>query len=113
LGADPQVKYTPQGKAVANFSLATNTVWKDAEGNKKEKTNWHHVVVWEKLADFAGKYLKKGNSVYIEGSIETRSYEDAGGVKKYITEIRATDIEMLGKRGEASEPAPAQEDLPF
>jgi len=128
LGADAQVKYTPSGKAVANFSVATNTVWKDAEGNQKEKTNWHRIVVWEKLAEFAGEYLKKGGSIYVEGSIETRSYEDANGVKRYVTEVKATDIEMLGRKGEAAEttesqppaegpgeahPAAGEDDLPF
>jgi single-strand DNA-binding protein len=108
LGADPQLKYTPSGRATVSFSLATNAVWKDQEGKQQEKTDWHRVVAWSKLAEIMGEYLKKGSSVFIEGRLQTRSYEDANGVKKYITEVVAQEMEMLGggKRSEgASEPA--------
>jgi single-strand DNA-binding protein len=127
LGADPQLKYTPSGRANVNFNLATNAVWKDQEGNQQEKTDWHRVSAWGKLAEIMGEWLKKGSYVYIEGRLQTRSYEDSNGVKKYITEVVATDLEMLGKKGEGapavaapSEEMPPQvgpqesgEDLPF
>jgi single-strand DNA-binding protein len=113
LGADPQLKYTPSGRANVNFNLATNAVWKDQEGNQQEKTDWHRVSAWGKLAEVMGEWLKKGSYVYIEGRLQTRSYEDNNGVKKYITEVVATDLEMLGKKGE-SEPteAPPTEEVP-
>ena len=99
LGADPQLKYTPSGKANANFNIATNFTWKDQEGNKQEKTDWHRVIAWGKLAEVMGEWLKKGSYVYIEGKLQTRSYDDNNGVKKWITEVIATDMEMLGKKG--------------
>ncbi|MFO7889136.1 MAG: single-stranded DNA-binding protein [bacterium] len=102
LGADPELKYTPSGTAVVNFRLATNLVWKDRDGNKKEKTNWHNIVAWRKLAEIIGEWVKKGSRIYIEGRIETRSYEDANGVKKWITEIVADSMEMLGDKGSGS-----------
>ena len=116
LGADPQLKYTPSGRANVNFNLATNAVWKDQEGNQQEKTDWHRVSAWGKLAEIIGEWLKKGSYVYIEGRLQTRSYEDSNGVKKYITEVVATDLEMLGKKGEgapASEEAPSSEEVPM
>jgi single-strand DNA-binding protein len=96
LGADPQLRYTPSGRAVVNFSIATNQVWKDQEGKQQEKTEWHRVVAWAKLAEIIGEWLKKGSNCYIEGRLQTRSYEDTSGVKKYITEVVATDLEMIG-----------------
>ncbi|MBN1783003.1 single-stranded DNA-binding protein [bacterium] len=129
LGADPQLKYTPSGRAFVNFSVATNQSWKDQDGNQQEKTEWHRVVAWSKLAEVVGEYLKKGSNVFIEGRLQTRSYDDANGVKRYITEIVANDLEMLGRKGEGadtggapdSEPPPPDEaappegedDLPF
>ena len=126
LGADPQLKYTPSGRANASFNLATNAVWKDQEGNQQERTDWHRITAWGKLAEVMGEWLKKGSAVYIEGRLQTRSYEDSNGVKKYITEVVATDMEMLGKKGETtqSEEAPPEDmnqeieggeedDLPF
>ncbi len=113
LGADPQLKYTPSGRANVNFNLATNAVWKDQEGNQQERTDWHRVSAWGKLAEIMGEWLKKGSYVYIEGRLQTRSYEDSNGVKKYITEVVATDLEMLGKKGEgAPSEAPSSEEMP-
>ena len=96
LGADPQLKYTPSGRANVNFNLATNASWKDQDGNNQERTDWHRIVAWGKLAEVIGEWLKKGSSVYIEGRLQTRSYDDQNGVKKYITEVVASDLEMLG-----------------
>ena len=113
LGADPQLKYTPSGKANANFNIATNFTWKDQDGNKQDKTDWHRVVAWGKLAEVMGEWLKKGSYVYIEGKLQTRSYDDSNGVKKWITEVVASDMEMLGKKsGEtgSEEPQPEIED---
>ncbi len=107
LGADPQLKYTPSGKANANFNIATNFTWKDQDGNKKDKTDWHRVVVWGKLAEVMGEWLKKGSYVYIEGRLQTRSYDDNNGVKKWVTEVVATDMEMLGRKNEQTESAGA------
>ena len=113
LGADPQLKYTPSGRANASFSLATNQVWKDQEGNQKDRTDWHRITAWGKLAEIMGEWLKKGSQVYIEGRLQTRSYEDTNGVKKYITEVVADDMTMLGKKGESdAEAVPAAEDAP-
>ena len=114
LGADPQLKYTPSGRATVNFNLATNAVWKDQEGKQQEKTDWHRVVAWGKLAEIMGEWLKKGSQVYIEGRLQTRSYEDTSGVKKYITEVVAQEMEMLGggKRGDAAAAEPAGEGPP-
>lgn len=123
LGADPQLKYTPSGRPNANFNVATNAVWKDQEGNQQERTDWHRVVAWGKLAEVMGEWLKKGSNVYLEGRLQTRTYEDTNGVKKWITEVVVTDMEMLGKKGETTEQgeippeAPAgngeEENLPF
>jgi single-strand DNA-binding protein len=124
LGKDPELKYTPSGVAVANFSIATNESWKDQEGNLQERTEWHNIVAWRKLAEICGEWLKKGKRIYIEGKLQTRSYEK-DGVKKYITEIVADDMIMLdgGTPRAAAEPdaaqAPAEDqggsdkDLPF
>ncbi|MBN2030844.1 single-stranded DNA-binding protein [bacterium] len=113
LGADPQLKYTPSGRANANFNIATNFSWKDQDGNKQDKTDWHRVVAWGKLAEVIGEWLKKGSYVYIEGKLQTRSYDDSNGVKKWITEVVATDMEMLGRKGGeagSEEPQPEIED---
>ena len=96
LGNDPEVRYTPSGANVANFNLATNEVWNDKEGQKKEKTEWHRIVVWGRQAELAGQYLKKGRQVYIEGSLQTRQWEDKDGNKRYTTEVRATNMQFLG-----------------
>ena len=101
LGKDPEIKYTPQGKAVAKFSLATNERYKDKDGNWQDRTEWHNIVLWERLAEIAGEYLKKGGKVYIEGRIRTDSWDDKqSGQKKYMTNIIGNDIVLLGGRGE-------------
>ena len=96
LGKDPELRYTPSGAAVATFSMATTNPFKDKEGNKQ--TEWHNIVAWCQLAEICGKYLHKGKQVYIEGRIQTRSYDDRDGNKKYITEIVADQMQMLGSR---------------
>lgn len=104
LGKDPEVKYTPQGTAVAKFSLATTDRYKDKEGNWQDRTEWHNIVLWQRLAEIAGEYLKKGSKVYIEGRIRTDSWDDKQtGEKKYRTEIVGNDIVLLSGRGEGGE----------
>jgi single-strand DNA-binding protein len=101
LGKDPEVKYTPQGTPVAKFSLATNERYKDKEGQWQDRTEWHNIVLWQRLAEIAGEYLKKGSKVYIEGRLQTHSWDDKqSGQKKYMTEIIGNDIVLLGGRGE-------------
>ena len=100
LGQDPELKYMPTGDAVCNFTVATTESWKDREGNQQERTEWHRIVAFRRLAEICGKYLKKGKQVYIEGKIQTRSWEDKDGVKKYTTEIVADQMKMLGRRSE-------------
>jgi single-strand DNA-binding protein len=102
LGKDPEVKFTPQGTAVAKLALATNERYKDKEGQWQDRTEWHNVVLWQRLAEIAGEYLKKGSKVYIEGRLQTRSWEDKQtNQKKYMTEIIVNDLVLLGGRGEA------------
>jgi single-strand DNA-binding protein len=113
LGKDPELRYTTGGVAVATFSLATNESWKDQDGNQQERTEWHNIVAWRKLAEISGEYLKKGRKVYIEGRIQTRSYDDRNtGAKRYITEIVADNLLLLDPRGAGESPAaaPATED---
>ena len=100
LGKDPEVKYTQGGSAVARFSLATDEVWKDQGGEKQQKTEWHNIVAWNKLAEICGQYLAKGRLVYIEGRLQTRNWEDKDGNKRTTTEIRADNMVMLGGRPE-------------
>lgn len=100
LGKDPEVKYTPDGTMVTNFALATSEQWKDKNGEKVEKTEWHKIVTFKKLAEICGKYLVKGNLVYIEGRIQTRSWDDKDGVKRYTTEIIAFNMQMLDSKGQ-------------
>ena len=104
LGKDPEVKYTPQGTPVAKLALATNERYKDKEGQWQDRTEWHNVVLWQRLAEIAGEYLKKGSKVYIEGRLQTRSWEDKQtNQKKYMTEVVANDLVLLGGRGEGAE----------
>jgi single-strand DNA-binding protein len=104
LGKDPEVKYTPSGTAVAKITVATNERFKDKEGQWQDRTEWHNVVLWQRLAEIAGEYLKKGSKVYIEGKLQTRSWEDKQtNQKKYMTEIVANDIVLLSSRGEGGE----------
>ena len=99
LGRDPEVRYTPNGSAVCNVSVATTRNWKNKEsGERQEETEWHRVVFFDRLAEIAGEYLKKGKQVYIEGRLKTRKYTDKDGVEKYATEVVATDMTMLGSR---------------
>ena len=101
LGKDPEVKYTPQGTAVAKITVATNESFKDKGGQWQERTEWHNVVLWQRLAEIAGEYLKKGSKVYIEGRLQTRSWEDKQtNQKKYMTEIVAGTMVLLGGRGD-------------
>lgn len=128
LGTDPEIRYTPSGSAVANFSLATKDQWTGKDGQKEEKTEWHKIVAWGRLGEICGEYLKKGSQVYIEGRIQTRSWEDRDGNKRYTTEIHAFSMQMLGSAskkegGEAKAPGeriPVEEpinipedDIPF
>ena len=98
LGKDPELRYTPSGTAVATFSLATTERYKDRDGNRQEKTEWHNIVAWRQLAEICGKFLHKGKQVYIEGKIQNRSYDDRDGNRRYITEIVADQMQMLGSR---------------
>jgi len=101
LGKDPEIKYTPQGTPVAKITIATNERFKDKSGQWQDRTEWHNVVLWQRMAEIAGEYLKKGGKVYIEGRLQTRSWDDKQtGQKKYMTEIVASDMILLGGRGE-------------
>ena len=136
LGRDPEVSYTPSGTAKALLNVATSDTWKDkATGEKKERTEWHRIVVWDKLGEICGKYLSKGRQVYIEGKLQSRSYDDKEGVKRYITEIVAQDVQFLGGNRENADaggggrsfggggsapqrdmgagPGPVEDDIPF
>lgn len=125
LGKDPEVRAVPSGVKVANFSIATSESYTDKAGQKVEKTEWHNIVMWRGLAEIAEKYLKKGSQVFIQGSLQTRKWQDQSGADRYTTEIRADKLVMLGGKrdGGASEggsapsgggqpPAP-EDDLPF
>lgn len=126
LGKDPELSYTTSGVAVAKFSIATGERWKDDSGNMQERTEWHNIVAWRKLAEICGQYLKKGSKVYLEGKLQTRSWDDKNtGVKRYTTEIIAGDLIMLDSKGgngggggfqeaPSDEPQePEKDDLPF
>ena len=112
LGKDPEVRELQNGK-VANFTLATSHKWKDKEGNKKEETEWHNVTVYGGLASIVGSYLHKGSKAYVEGRLKTRSYEDKDGVKKYVTEVIATEVKMLDGKAAASTSPNDESDLSF
>ena len=102
LGRDPEVRYTPSGAAVCNVTIATSRNWKDkTSGDKVEETEWHRVVFYDRLAEIAGEYLKKGRSVYIEGRLQTRKYTDKEGVEKYSTEIVADRMQLIGSARDA------------
>lgn len=117
LGADPEIRYMPNGDPVATFNIATTDTWKDKQtGEKKEATEWHRIVIFRKLAEIAGQYLKKGAPIYIEGALKTRKWQDKAGQDRYTTEIVADQMKMLGKRenggpppmGSTAPPAQAQ-----
>lgn len=103
LGKDPDVRYSPDGSAITNITLATTENWKDKSGEKQEKTEWHRVAFFGKLAEIAGEYLKKGSQVYVEGRIQTRKWQDKEGQDRYTTEIVADRMQMLGSRGNSFE----------
>ena len=114
LGRDPETRYMPDGGAITNISVATTETWKDKQGEKQEKTEWHRVAFFGKLAEIAGEYLKKGSQVYVEGRLQTRKWQDQDGQDKYSTEIVANAMQMLGSRqgmgggGPAAEREPAE-----
>jgi single-strand DNA-binding protein len=99
LGADPDMRYTPSGQGVCEMRVATSESWNDKNGQRQERTEWHRIVVWGKRAEVCSKYLSKGRQVYVEGRIQTRSYDDKDGNKRYITEIIAADVQFLGGGG--------------
>ncbi len=98
LGKDPEIRYTQSGNAVANFTMATSETWNDKQGQRQEKTEWHNIVAWDKLADLAQSYLRKGSQIYLEGKLQTRSWEDQNGQKRYTTEIQARTLQFLDSR---------------
>jgi single-strand DNA-binding protein len=106
LGADPDMRYTPSGQGVCELRIATSESWNDKNGQRQERTEWHRVVVWGKRAEVCSKYLSKGRQVYVEGRIQTRTYDDKDGNKKYMTEIIAADVQFLGGGGEKRDGAP-------
>ena len=104
LGTDPEVRYMPQGGAVANLTVATSESWTDkATNERKEQTEWHRVVIYQRLAEIAGEYLRKGSKVYIEGKLKTRKWQDKDGVERYTTEIIANELQMLDGRGDGQQ----------
>jgi len=125
LGRDPEIRYTQQGTAVANFSLATTNRFKNRSGEMEERTEWHRIVAWDKLAEICGQYLAKGRQVYIEGRLQTRDWEDKDGNKRSTTEVVAQTMQMLGRReassssgasmSSGSEPMPdgPEDEIPF
>ena len=137
LGRDPEVRSTPSGQAVASFSLATNRRWRDRDGNRQEQTEWHDIVCWGRQAEVAGQYLTKGRQIYVEGRLQTRSWEDKqSGEKKYRTEVICENFQMLGTRSDmdggggggsrrsdpfpptggapgGGDPGPSDDDIPF
>jgi single-strand DNA-binding protein len=127
LGQDPEARFTPQGTAVTNLSIATNESWKDQSGEMQDRTEWHRVVMYGRMAETATEYMKKGQMVYVEGRLHTREWEDQNQIKRKTTEIRCDNFTMLGRRSDAptdqsqgamspSPSAPASEvddDLPF
>ena len=115
LGKDPETRYMPNGEAVTNVTLATSENWKDKSGVKQEKTEWHNLVFYRRLAEIAGEYLKKGSQVYVEGKLQTRKWQDKEGRDRYTTEIIADQMQMLGGKAggyeavEDSQPAPQRQ----
>lgn len=106
LGQDPDVRYMPNGNAVANITIATSESWKDQQGQQQERTEWHRVVMFRRLGEIAGEYLRKGSQVYIEGRLQTRKWQDQNGQDRYTTEIVADQMQMLGGRGGAGQGQP-------
>lgn len=102
LGADPEVRYTQSGTAVANFNIATSENYTDKSGQRQERTEWHRIVVWNRLAEICGEYLRKGREVYVEGRIETREWQDRDGNRRFTTEIKAQSVTFLGSQGQGA-----------
>ena len=121
LGGDPETRFTPSGAAVANFNIATNESWKDANGELQDKTEWHRCVMFGKTAELAGELLKKGQLVYMEGKLQTRNWEDKDGIKRYTTEVVCDMFTMLGRKMDTDNSQQAtptsnsdeEDDLPF
>lgn len=112
LGRDPEVRFMPNGEAVCNFSIATTDTWKDKAGAKQERTEWHNIIMYRKLAEIAGEYLKKGRPVYVEGRLQTRKWQDKEGNDKYTTEIIADQMQMLGSKDGESVGTQSQDHKP-
>jgi single-strand DNA-binding protein len=122
LGRDPELRSTPNGHQVANFPIATTEVWTGRDGQRQERTEWHRIVVWGKQAEICSQYLAKGKQVYVEGTLQTRSWEDKDGNKRYTTEVKGLRVLMLGRpeggrTGEQPAPPPdpdfSDDDIPF
>jgi len=114
LGADPEVRHTPSGVPVVDLSLATSESWTDRNtGDRVERTEWHRLVLWRRLAEIAGEYLKKGSKIYVEGKLQTRSWDAEDGQKRYRTEVVVDDLQMLDSRGEARESAFSEDPSPL
>ena len=103
LGQDPEVRYMPNGNAVANFTVATSESWKDQQGQKQDRVEWHKITIYGKLAEIAGKYLHKGSNIYLEGRIQTREWTDQQGIKRYTTEIICNEMQMLDSKQQQSQ----------
>ena len=113
LGADPEIRYMPNGDPVATFNIATTDTWKDKQtGEKKEATEWHRIVIFRKLAEIAGQYLKKGAPIYIEGALKTSKWQNKAGQDRYTTEIVAYTMQMLGGKRDGEQSAPRSESAP-
>lgn len=115
LGNDPEIRYSSGGDAIANLSIATTDIWKDKNGDKQEKTEWHRVTMFGKLAEICGEYLKKGSQVYIEGKLQTRKWTDKSNIERYTTEIVADRMQMLGgnRKTDDSKSDDIDDDIPF
>jgi single-strand DNA-binding protein len=108
LGRDPELRYTANGQAVANFTLATSESWTNRNGEREQRTEWHRIVAWGRLAEICGEHLSKGKQVYVEGRLQTREWEDKEGNKRRTTEVNAQQLLMLGRRGEAAPTGPQE-----
>lgn len=112
LGRDPEVRYMPNGESVCNFSVATSESWKDSNGQKQERSEWHNVTMYRKLAEIAGQYLTKGSQVYLEGKIQSRKYQGKDGIERTAYEIIANEMKMLGGNSQATQEQPKHQQAP-
>ena len=112
VGNDPELRYMSNGKAVANFTVATSEQWKDQQGQKQERTEWHRMVAYDKLAEIIGQYVKKGSKLYLEGKLQTREWQDQQGQKKYTTEIIVNEMQMLDGKPQGGQQAQGQQQAP-